>query len=118
MAVSVIIGTSVTLQAMFRDPDGTPVVVVTPLIDVFNFDSTGAKVSYVAAQPLAGPTVPEAGRYVYPYTVPTSFNHGDSLSVEMSGIHPISGDLLLVSETLNLETTTSTQSRLVVSFFS
>ena len=117
MAATAIIGTSFTFQALFRDTDGSPLAVTSPIITVFYFDDTGDKQIEVNAQPMADPVVAETGRYVYPYTVPTTFRNGDTLYVEMTGIHPSTSDTLVVNETLNLQSETSLRPGLIHSFF-
>ena len=117
MAATAIIGTNFTFQALFRDTDGTPLAVNTPTLSVFYFDDTDTKQVEVAAQPMDNPVVPETGRYVYAYLIPTTFLNGDTLYAEMTGIHPGSGDTLVVAETLNLQAATSLQSGLIHSFY-
>ena len=102
MAANALIGTDHTFQALFRDTGGAPLAVTTPLISVFYFDDTGAKQTEVASVAMTAPTPAEVGRYVHAYAVPTTFNHGDALYAEMTGVHPGSGDTLVVKETLNL----------------
>jgi hypothetical protein len=102
MAANAIIGGTYTFEALFRDTDGAPLAVNVPAISLFYFDENGTKQVELNAVAMVGPTVPEVGRYVYAYTIPTTFAHGSSLQAEMTGTHPGSGDTLAVNMTLNL----------------
>lgn len=117
MASTAIIGNSFTFQALFRDADGTPLAVNAPTINVFYFDDTGTRVDAVAPVAMTAPSPAEVGRYVHVYTIPTTFTHGDTLTAEMTGTHPISGDTLAVLDTLLLQSASTLQTGLRASFF-
>ncbi len=117
MAATAIIGTNITFQALFRDTDGTPLAVTSPIISVFYFDDTETKQVEVNAQSMADPVVAETGRYVFAYLIPTTFLNGDTLYAEMTGTHPSTSDTLVEDETLNLQAASSLQSGLIHSFF-
>ena len=116
MSATAIIGTDFTFQALFRDTDGTPLAVTTPLITVFYFDNAGARQDEVVATAMVAPTPAEVGRYVHAYTIPSTFEHGETLQVEMTGIHPGSGDTLYLNESLQLQSAAYLQSGLIASF--
>lgn len=108
------IGDTITIQAFFRQADGTPLAVNTPTISVFYFDASQTKQEEVSAQIMTAGS--ETGRYVYTYTIPATFIHGQSLSVEMTGVDPGTGDTLVINDSLNLVSTSSLKSGLIVSF--
>lgn len=118
MAVQALIGTDFTFQALFRDSDGTPLAVNVPTISVFYYDDTGTRQDEVAAAAMSNPTPAETGRYVYAYSVPTTFEHGSTLYAEMTGTHPGTGDTLEVKEALLLLSGSNFTSGFTTSFIS
>ena len=101
MSAEAIIGQTHVFQVLFVDATNTPIAVLSPEIEVFYYDNLGIKQVVVATTAMTD-DVTETGRYVYPYTIPTSFADGDTLYGLMSGINPSTSDSTLVEETVNL----------------
>lgn len=100
MAAEAVIGTVFTFQVIFVDATNVPVVVLNPQIEVFGYDQTGTKVVYIALTPLVvDPT--EVGRYLYPFTISTTFVDGDTIYGSMTGTDPTTGDLARVEQVVN-----------------
>lgn len=102
-----VIGSNFTFQAMFRDASGAAIVLTTPLVSVFYFNAVGARTNVVDAATPSGPTPAEAGRYVYGYTIASSFTAGDVLYAEFSGTYPGTGNPVLVQQDVALVAPTS-----------
>jgi len=101
---TVLANSSFTFQILFLDTDNTPIAVVDPTITVFSFSAAGVKQELVAATAMDAVVPAETGRYTYTYTVPAAFTDGDMIYGEMTGEHPVSGDLLWYSEEVSVVT--------------
>jgi len=93
-----------TFQVLFLDVDNIPIAVLNPTITVFSYSDLGVKQELVAATVMDPATPVEVGRYIYTYTVPSVFDEGDMIYGEMTGEHPVSGDLLRYSEGVSVVT--------------
>ena len=83
-----VLGHTFTFQTMFVDPANVPIAVNSPAITVYSFSGTGVR--QVLASGAMSPAIPaEVGRYVYAYTIPTTFNDGDTVYGDMTGIDPV-----------------------------
>jgi hypothetical protein len=90
-------------QTLFVDPTGAPVTVLNPNITIFRFDPiTGAEIRLVSAAPMSPVFPPEAGRFVFNYTIPGSLPAGSALYAEVRGTDPITAFVNVSSQTLNL----------------
>ena len=94
MAVEALIGSAFTFQVLFTDADGNPQAVNTPLISVFRFSATGVKQTLVASTAMDAATPVEVGRYTHVYTIPTTMDDGDNIYGEMTGVDPVTSDIL------------------------
>jgi len=95
---TVLANTSFTFQVLFLDVDNIPFVVLNPEITVFSFSDAGVKQELIATTAMIPVTPVEVGRYTYTYTLPSAFGEGDMIYGEMTGEHPVSGDILWYSE--------------------
>lgn len=98
MTTQAILGSNYTFQVLFVDGTNTPIAVLNPTIDIFSFSQTGVKQSLISGAPMDPVTPAETGRYTYVFTVPTTFNDGDTIHAEMRGEDPVTGSYLLVEE--------------------
>jgi len=101
---TVLANTPFTFQALFLDTDNIPIIPVDPTITVFMYSAAGVKQELVAATAMDAATPVETGRYTHTYTLPDAFTDGDMIYGEMTGEHPISGDILRYSETVSVVT--------------
>lgn len=101
---TVLANSSFTFQALFLDTDNTPIAVLNPTITVFSFSAAGVKQELVAATAMDAVVPAETGRYTHNYTVPSAFGEGDMFYGEMTGEHPVSGDILRYSESVSVVT--------------
>lgn len=95
MGVQAVIGELFTFQVLFVDPLNLPTAVNNPLISVFWYDQSGAKQYLANVESLIPSTPPEVGRYTYTLTIPTSLTDGMAVYGEISGVDPVTSDLLL-----------------------
>ena len=101
MAAEAVIGQTHVFHVLFVDAANTPIVVTSPLIEVFYYDNLGVKQVEVASTALSV-DVSETGRYVYPFLIPLTFQDGATLYGKMSGINPATSGTAWVEQTLNL----------------
>jgi hypothetical protein len=94
-----VLGEVYVFQALFVDTTGAPVPVVDPSISVFTFSTVGVKETLASG----AMTVVEVGRYVYPYTIPTTLREGTTLYAEMTGDDGI-GSTLRVDQQVDVVT--------------
>ncbi len=99
-ATQAVLGSAYTFQVLFVDGTNTPIAVLSPTIDIFSYSQTGVKQPLVTGGTLDPVTPAETGRYTYVFTVPTTFNDGDTIHAEMRGEDPATGLELLVGEDL------------------
>jgi len=95
MGVQAVIGEQFTFQVLFLDPVNNPTVVNNPTISVFWYDQSGAKQYLANAVPLIPSMPSELGRYTYTLVIPTSLTDGMAVYGEMSGIDPVTSDILV-----------------------
>lgn len=96
-----VIGRVHTFQVLFVDSSNIPISVNTPLIEVFQYDQTGAKTILVPSTAMT-PDGVETGRYSYMYSVGLTFSDGDTIYGTMTGVDPGSGDTLRAEQTVDL----------------
>lgn len=102
MSAEAVIGTTHTFQVLFVDADNIPLAVLTPLIEVFRYNSLGVKQVIVASTAMT-PDPTEVGRYLYPLVISaTLFADGDTLYGNMTGVSPLTGDLARAEQTVNV----------------
>lgn len=84
MAAQAVIGEPFTFHILFVDGANDPLAVVGPAIDIFSFSAAGAKNPLVTAGVLASVVPAETGRYVFVYSVPTTFTDGDMIYADIT----------------------------------
>lgn len=92
--VEAVIGKVLTFQVLFVGADNTPIAVNNPTIDVFMFSQLGVLQGLVGGQAMSPVTPVETGRYVYPYTIPTTLTDGDLIHAEVVATEPGTGRVL------------------------
>jgi hypothetical protein len=103
MATDAYIGEAFVFNQLFVDNTGAPIVMGSPNITIFYFDSaTGDTITLVNAAPMGLADPPEPGRYIYRYVVPTNLLYGTTLYSDIRAIDPITGFTAVVSDSLNL----------------
>ena len=111
-----IIGQPFTFTALFLDAVGAPVVLTTPTIEVFYYNTSGIKTSLVSAGTVL-PSTPEVGRYSYCLNpIPTSLLPSQQVYGVMVGTDPGSGDDLVIEQEVDLFAQDSTTDGLRHSF--
>lgn len=95
-----ILGQTYVFNVLFLNAAGEPVVVTTPMVQVFRFAPSGNKVvlTTTAMNPVSG----DPGRYTFPYVVPASLAAGDNLYGLMYGVDPDTLDTLRVQVDVSL----------------
>lgn len=84
MAEQAVIGNTYVFQTLFVDALGAPFApAVGPTIDIFSFSTLGVKNPLVEAVAMSPGVPAEVGRYVYPYSVPTTFEDGAMLYADI-----------------------------------
>ena len=111
-----IIGESFTFQVLFVDELNAALAVTSPAITVFYFDSGGTKQVLVDGAAMSDPTVAETGRYIYAYTIPGTFNHGQVIYAEFAGVDPETSLPMLSEQTIDLITASSGSGSMVARF--
>lgn len=82
---TVLIGEEFIFQILFTDAVGAPIAVADATIHVFRYDSSGNKVTLVAAATAMTADPGEVGRYLFTYTVPATLTRGDTIYGDMEG---------------------------------
>ena len=95
-------GDTYTFTTLFLDGFNQPLVVDEPVIEVFCFDTDGAKVSLVAADTPMVAVEEEEGRFSYTYEIPIGYAHSPTLFAIMKGVNPEDGFTILVEDQLDL----------------
>lgn len=96
-----IIGQSFTFTALFTDSSGIPIVVTSPTIEVFYYDTTGVRINLVAAGTVLPDSIPaEIGRYAYTMTIPGSLTARDLIYGVLRGVN--GADTLIVEREVGL----------------
>lgn len=96
-----LIGDDKTFQCLFVNDDGSTFTPISPTITVFHYLGT-TKTLLVDADVLSPASPVETGRYAYTYTVPDTFEDGDTLFVELVGEHPSTSDTHRFEVTVDL----------------
>lgn len=97
-----IIGQPFTFTGLFLDSVGAPVVLTTPVIEAFYYNTSGVKTSVVSAGTVL-PSTPEVGRYSYCLNpIPTHLLPSQQLYGIMQGTDPGSGDVLVIEQEVDL----------------
>ena len=108
MGKQAIIGEVFVVQAMFWDDTNTPFdPTVGPTIDIFSFSTAGAKNTLVDGEDMDAVTPAETGRFVYPYTIPSTLEDGTMLYVEINGEDALGAALVETQEILVIAATRS-----------
>ena len=113
-----LVGKPFTFQVLFVDSDNQPMIVLSPTISLYFFDSSGIKVSLVNNDVMSEVSPPEVGRYTYTYTIPSSFVMGDTIYAQMEAYDAVLADTkYLVEDSLSvLESYPSARSGLIARF--
>ena len=83
MTEQAVIGNPHVFQVLFLDALNAPMTpAVGPTLDIFSYSTSGVKNPLVTGAAMAASTPAEVGRYVYAYTVPTTYTDGDMLYAE------------------------------------
>lgn len=101
MADRAIINQAYVFPVLFVDGNAVPVTPLNPTITISYYNTLSVKVTLVTAD-LTPATPAEIGRYVYSYTIPSTFVDGDLLYLEMLATDPGTGNPLRISQTLAL----------------
>lgn len=105
MASDAFLGEAFVFQSLYLDDLGVPIAVISPTIKIFRFDaSTGQEVVLVSGAPLTAVVPADPGRYGYRYVIPDSLPDGTVLYGESRATVPISLDVIVKTEVLNLKT--------------
>lgn len=97
-----IIGRPFTFTALFTDSTGAPIVVTTPTIEVFYYDTTGVRVNLVAPSTVLPSSLPaETGRYAYTLTIPDTLSAREVIYGILRGVDG-GGDTLIVEREVDL----------------
>lgn len=108
MSKQAVIGNNFVFQAYFVD--GANVAfdpAIGPTIDIFAFSTAGARNSLVTGEAMTAVVPAETGRFVYVYTVPTTFSDGDVLYAEIRGQDALANDLLITDQVVLIAATRS-----------
>lgn len=98
------LGDPYVFQRVYLDDLGAPIAVVAPTIKIFRFDpSTGAEIVLVGSGALSPVLPPDPGRYAYRYVIPNTIPDGTVLYGETKATVPITLEVLVSTETLNLK---------------
>jgi hypothetical protein len=96
-----IIGQAFTFTALFTDGTGTPIVVTTPTVEVFYYNSSGTRVDLIAAGTVLPASLPvETGRYAYTMTIPSTMTAREVLYGVLRGVN--GADTLIVEREVDL----------------
>ena len=107
MAAEATLGTTHVFQVLFVDELNTPIVVTSPVIDVYYFDTAGDRVDLVSGSAMTAVVPAETGRYVFPVLISTlTFSDGDTLYGTMSGVDPSTLLSTHIEQTVNLVSST------------
>jgi hypothetical protein len=85
-----------TFQVLFLDGMGDPIAPPDPTIEVFTFNTEGAKVVLVTPGTAMAPVVGDTGRYVYIYAVPTTWTYQPTMYGVMRGTDPLVATVIVV----------------------
>lgn len=96
-----------TFQVLFLDGFGNPIA-VPATIEVFAFSQVGSKVPLVAAGTAMSPVVGDLGRYVYLYSVPSTWTDQPNIYGIMQGVDPVSATNIVVEEQVDVITNKAT----------
>ena len=96
-----IIGQPFTFTVLFVDASGDPIVPSAVTIEVFHFDSTGAKQTLTASGTPMVAVAGDTGRYAYTLTIPGTLTPADQIYSVMTGVDPVSGTDIVVEETVD-----------------
>jgi hypothetical protein len=96
-----IIGQPFTFTVLFVDAGGDPIVPSAVTIEVFHFDSVGAKQSLVASGTPMSIVGGDVGRYAYTLTIPGTLTPADQIYSVMTGVDPVSGTDIVVEESVD-----------------
>lgn len=107
MASDAFLGDPYVFQRLYLDNLGVPIAVIAPSIKIFRFDVvTGAEIVLIAGAPLLAVVPADPGRYSYRYVIPLSIPDGTILYGESKATVPLTFDVLVETEALNLKTKT------------
>lgn len=88
-------------QVLYVDGNSQPVTVNTPMIDVYRFDDSGAKVSYVSGGTMSA-VDGDLGRFVYPFVTPQALNAGAAIYAKITAVNSLTADQYLTEIAVDL----------------
>lgn len=98
---TVLPGQTFTFNVLFYDTaGGSGFEVNNPTINAARY-SAGAKIPVIVAEPMTA-VVGDLGRYVFEWVVPNDAPLGETIFAEMTGEDPLTGDTLLIEQTVEV----------------
>ena len=98
---TVLPGQSFTFNVLFFDTvEGSGFEVNNPTINAARY-SAGARIPVLVDVPMTA-VVGEVGRYIFEWTVPGDTPLGETIFAEMTGEDPLSGDTLLIEQSVEV----------------
>ena len=104
-----IIGEPFTFTVLYVDASGDPITPTSSTIEVFYFDSAGAKQSLAAAGTIMSAVGGDPGRYAYTFTIPGALTPADQIYGVMTGVDPAVAPGLVPSRTATPKSSTRTR---------
>ena len=93
-----IIGQPFTFTVLYVDANGDPITPTSSTIEVFYFDSTGAKQTLAVAGTAMSAVGGDPGRYAYTFTIPGALTPADQIYGVMTGVDPATGMDIVVEQ--------------------
>ena len=93
-----IIGEPFTFTVLYVDASGDPITPTSSTIEVFYFDTVGAKQSLAAPGTVMAAVGGDPGRYAYTFTIPGALTPADQIYGVMIGVDPATGMDIVVEQ--------------------
>ena len=93
-----IIGEPFTFTVLYVDASGDPITPTSSTIEVFYFDTVGAKQSLAVAGTVMAAVGGDPGRYAYTFTIPGALTPADQIYGVMIGVDPATGMDIVVEQ--------------------
>lgn len=93
-----IIGEPFTFTVLYVDASGDPITPTSSTIEVFYFDTLGAKQSLAVAGTVMAAVGGDPGRYAYTFTIPGALTPADQIYGVMIGVDPATGGDIVVEQ--------------------